>query len=221
MAYQATDAKKEFDRWSYRYDRNWLQWAFFKPAHRMLLEALGPADLRILDIGCGTGVFAAQVLEALPRSYVWGLDLSDGMLRQCHARCQAAQGRLHLIQGDSARLPFRDDAFDVVTCTHSFHHYPQQRQAVAEMYRVLRPDGRLLIIDGDRDRLWGRLIYDVLVVMVEGPVRHLTSGAFRELYDQAGFEHVTQRRRGGPLPFLLTMGQARKPPRTAAERRVA
>jgi hypothetical protein len=79
------------------------------------------------------------------------------------------------------------------------------------MHRVLRRGGRLLILDGDRDGLWGWLLYDVMVVMMEGPVRHLTSGAFRGMYEDAGFENVFQQRRGGLLPFLLTMGQASKP----------
>ncbi len=213
MSNLTADAKKQFDRWSRSYDRNLLQTFFFKPAHRMLLDNLTPADQRVLDVGCGTGVFAAAVLEQFPYTQVWGIDLSDGMLRQCEARCAAAEGRLHLVQGDSQRLPFRDDSFDVITCTHSFHHYPAQERVVAEMHRVLRPDGRLLIIDGDRDGLWGRLLYDVLVVAFEGPVCHLSRRAFRELYRRAGFDRVGQRRRWGPLPFLLTSGQAVKPAR--------
>ena len=210
MSYDTADAKAEFDRWSAGYDRSLLQRLFFEPSHRMLLEALGPADHRVLDIGCGTGVFATLVLQQFPGAQVWGLDLSDGMLRHSQERRAAAGGRLHLVQGDSQRLPFSDDTFDVVTCTHSFHHYPRQDRVAAEMHRVLRPGGRLLIIDGDRDRLWGRLLFDVFVVLMEGPVRHLTSGAFRELYRQAGFANIEQQRRGGPLPFLLTTGQAVK-----------
>jgi ubiquinone/menaquinone biosynthesis C-methylase UbiE len=176
----------------------------------MLLETLTPADRRILDVGCGTGVFAARVLERFPSTAVWGLDLSEGMLRKAAERCRAARDRIHLVRGDSARLPFASDVFDVVTCTHSFHHYPRQEQAVAEMHRVLRPGGRLLIIDGDRDRLWGHLIFDVLVVLVEGPVHHMASRALRQLYWAAGFDNVCQRRRRGPLPFLMTVGQAVK-----------
>src|SRR5262249_35259093 len=151
MHARTAEAKKEFDLWSRRYDRDPLQLFFFNPAHRMLLANLTAADQRILDIGCGTGRFAAKVLDRYPDTQVWGIDLSDGMLRQCSTRCEATGGRLHLVQGDSERLPFCNDTFDVVTCTHSFHHYPHQERVVAEMYRVLRPGGRLLILDGDRD----------------------------------------------------------------------
>ena len=221
MAYETVDARKQFDRWSYCYDCDPLQLLFFRPAHRMLLEALDRADQHILDIGCGTCAFAARVLERSPDVHVWGVDVSDGMLRRCHKRRLAAQGRLHLVQAEGGRLPFKDDAFDAVTCAHSFHHYPRQERAVAEMHRVLRPHGKLLIIDGDPDHLWGRLLFDVLVVFLEGPVRHLTSRAFCELYHQAGFENIVQRRRGGPLPFLLTCGRAVKPGYPTPARRAA
>ena len=59
------------------------------------------------------------------------------------------------MQGDSERLPFATGTFDVVTCANSFHHYPHQDRAVAEMHRVLQPGGRLMLIDGYRDAPWG------------------------------------------------------------------
>jgi hypothetical protein len=68
-----------------------------------------------------------------------------------------------------------------------------------------------MIIDGDRDRLWGRLIFDVLVVLMEGRVKHLTGSAMTRLYWQVGFMDIEQFRREGFLPFLLTIGTAAKP----------
>jgi ubiquinone/menaquinone biosynthesis C-methylase UbiE len=117
---------------------------------------------------------------------------------------------LPLVQADSERLPFADNSFDAVTCSHSFHHYPQQEQVLREIYRVLRPDGRAMIIDGDRDGLWGRLVFDGIVVMMEGQVHHLSARDARRLYGRVGFADIAQRRRGGPLPFLLTTGIAAK-----------
>jgi SAM-dependent methyltransferase len=118
---------------------------------------------------------------------------------------------MFIVQGDSERLPFQNHAFDVVTCSHSFHHYPNQAHVVAEMYRVLRPDGRLMIIDGDRDRLWGWLIFDVVVTWVEGAVHHCSGRRFRHLFRTAGFRRIEQHPRRGLAPFLLTIGQAWKP----------
>jgi ubiquinone/menaquinone biosynthesis C-methylase UbiE len=210
MQYQTADAQKEFESWSRRYDWDPLQPLFFRPSHRMILDALGPTDRRILDIGCGTGQFASSLLKRFPAAHLWGLDLCGGMLHRASARSEQFDGRLHLVQADSGRLPFADDSFDAVTCSHSFHHYPDQGRVLTEMFRVLRPDGRLLLIDGDRDRLWGWFIFDVMVVMVEGPVKHRTGADLRELYGATGFIDVTQRRRKGPLPFLMTVGRAAK-----------
>jgi ubiquinone/menaquinone biosynthesis C-methylase UbiE len=210
MPYETAAAKKQFESWSRHYDWNLLQPLFFGPAHKMLLQALLPSDQQILDVGCGTGLFAAKALAAYPRMRLWAMDLSGGMLRQCHKRCGTANESLHLVQGDSQRLPFPDDMFDAITCTHSFHHYPKQEQVAQEMFPVLRPGGRWLIIDGDPSKCWGRLVYDGFVVLIEGPVRHLTGIGFRNLYRNAGFERVEQKRRGGPLPFLLTIGCAEK-----------
>jgi ubiquinone/menaquinone biosynthesis C-methylase UbiE len=211
MAYTTADSQRQFDRWSCRYNRDLLQRFFFGPAHRMILNELRPSDRRILDIGCGTGRLAAVILRHFPAAQVWGLELSAGMLGRCRELEEFERGRLHLVRADSEHIPFASDFFDVVTCTHCFHHFPHQEQVVAEMYRVLRPGGRLLIIDGDRDRLWGRFLFDVCVVLVEGSVRHLTSRAFRRLYEVSGFAAVSHRRRRGPLPFVLTRGRAVKP----------
>jgi ubiquinone/menaquinone biosynthesis C-methylase UbiE len=207
--YRIADARQQFDHWSGSYDRNPLQRFFFEPSHRMLLEMLSPLDRRVLDVGCGTGQLAARIQERFPDTQVYGLDLSSGMLRQAGCRASSAGGLVR-VQGDSERLPFASNTFDAITCCHSFHHYPRQRRVVAEMHRVLRPGGRLLIIDGDRDRLWGHFLFDWLVVCVEGPVRHLSSAGFHALFRRGGFRHILQQRRGGFLPFLMTMGQAVK-----------
>jgi ubiquinone/menaquinone biosynthesis C-methylase UbiE len=210
--YRTDEARTEFDRWSKRYDWDPLQWLFFRPSHQMMMQHLEPADRLVLDIGCGTGNFAVRVLERLPRVRVIGLDLSSGMLHQAMPRVRSLGGSFHVVQGDSEKLPFADSTFDVVTCCHSFHHYPDQKKAVAEMGRVLRDDGKLLIVDGDRDGIWGHLVYDGIVVMMEGAVKHLSAAAFRNLYDRTGFGDVQQQRRGGILPCLLTVGRAIKCP---------
>jgi ubiquinone/menaquinone biosynthesis C-methylase UbiE len=210
MGYHIQDARQEFDGWSRRYDRDPLQKLLFKPSHRLMVRKFQRDEERILDIGCGTSQFAARVLPRFSKAEVVGLDLSRSMLRASQGRCFRGHNRMRLVQGDSQKLPFADDSFDLVTCSHSFHHYPNQLQVVSEMHRVLRPEGRLMIIDGDRDRWWGRLIFDVIVVLMEGRVKHLTGEAMAGLYREAGFIDIVQFRRRGFLPFLFTMGTAVK-----------
>lgn len=211
MGYHTCDARLEFDGWSRRYDRDPLQKLLFIPSHRMMVQRFQRSEERILDIGCGTSRFAEQVLSEFPKAEVVGLDLCPTMLRTSQTRPFTGRERLRLVQGDSQKLPFADNSFDLVTCSHSFHHYPNQLQVVSEMHRVLRPEGRLMIIDGDRDRWWGRLIFDVIVVLMEGRVKHLTGQAMAGLYQTVGFTDIVQFRRKGFLPFLLTVGTAMKP----------
>ena len=212
MSYDKAQASREFSRWSTNYDRCILQWLLFGPAHRAIINRLrqrsGDRPITILDVGCGTGVFAERLAAAVPRATIWGVDLVAGMLAGGRQRWKALGNQAVPVQGDSERLPFADGAFDVVTCANSFHHYPHQDRAVAEMHRVLKPGGRLFLLDGCRDRLWGWFIYDVCVAAVEGEVQHASARDVRELFDGAGFTQMNQKIYDGPAPFLLTEGIA-------------
>src|SRR5215207_1867003 len=167
MDYDKQQAAQEFTRWSESYDRCILQWLIFGPSHRAIIRRIaarcGDGPLKVLDVGCGTGVFGARIRRALPRARVWGVDLVAGMLAKGSERWRHHAGELLPVQGDSERLPFAAGAFDVVTCANSFHHYPHQDRAVAEMHRVLRPGGLLILVDGYRDAPYGWFIYDVCV----------------------------------------------------------
>jgi ubiquinone/menaquinone biosynthesis C-methylase UbiE len=208
MAYNKDQATHEFKRWSESYDRSILQWLLFGPSHRALIKRIrtvaGDRPIRVLDVGCGTGVFAARIRQELPQARVWGIDLVSGMLVKGSDRWRRHAGQIQPLQGDSERLPFAEATFDFVTCANSFHHYPHQDRAVAEMHRVLKPGGRLMIIDGYRDAPWGWFIFDVCVAEVEGSVHHASARTFRELFAQAGLSAVAQRVYRGPAPFLLT-----------------
>ena len=215
MAYDKHQATHEFARWSETYDRSILQWLLFGPSHRAMIRrirvAAGDRSIKVLDVGCGTGVFAERVRQALPNARVWGIDLVKGMLRKGDARWSRHRDQVQPVQGDSERLPFADGTFDFITCANSFHHYPHQEHAVAEMHRVLRPGGRLMIIDGYRDAPWGWFIYDVCVAGVEGAVHHASARQFREMFARAGTRAIAQRVYRGLAPFLMTEAVGTEP----------
>jgi ubiquinone/menaquinone biosynthesis C-methylase UbiE len=208
MAYDKRQATEEFIRWSGHYDRDVLQWLLFGPSHRAIIARIrdrnGDGPLKVLDIGCGTGLFATRIREAFPRAQVCGVDLVPEMLAGGRERWRLDAEHISPIQGDSERLPLATGSFDVVTCANSFHHYPHQDRAVAEMHRVLRPGGCLILVDGYRDAPWGWFIYDVCVAHVEGDVHHASSARMRSLFAQAGFPEPRQKVYRGPAPFLMT-----------------
>jgi ubiquinone/menaquinone biosynthesis C-methylase UbiE len=215
MGYDKNQVAQEFTSWSRTYDRSILQWLLFAPSHSVLIrrirEAARDRPITMLDVGCGTGLFASRVRDALPGVEVCGVDLVSEMLAKGQSRWRLHRGHVFPVQGDSERLPFASASFDIVTCANSFHHYPRQDRAVAEMRRVLRPGGRLMIIDGYRDSVWGWFIYDVCVAGVEGDVHHASANRFRELMTQAGLQAVAQRVFHGPAPFLITEAIAAEP----------
>lgn len=201
-------ARSEFDSWSRSYDKSLLQRFFFGPSHRLMLQQLTLADRHVLDVGCGTGRWAELVCNRLPHAEVWGLDLSEKMLEHAAVRAQEYPGRMHFTHGNSQSLPYEDASFDLVTCSHSFHHYPDQLTVVKEMRRVLKPGGRVLLVDGCRDTYWGWFIFDGLVTWAEGHVHHCSKGLMQTLFREAGLEDTTQIMHRYPVPYLMTVGTA-------------
>jgi len=128
------------------YEQNMVP-AVFTPFVRGLLEF---ADLRggehVLDVACGTGVVARYAWpQVAPSGRIVGLDLNAGMLAVARSVCEKLGARIDWKEGDVASLPFNDGAFDVVLCQHSLQFFPDRRAALAEMHRVLRPAGRLVL----------------------------------------------------------------------------
>lgn len=198
------NALTEFDRWSKVYDRSPLQRFFFRPSHRMILEV---ADIqpgaRVLDIGCGTGQFLCRLAHLHPEISLVGLDLSEKMLDGARDNCAEFGDRIELVCGDSEALPFEPGSFDLVTCTHSFHHYPQQAVVASEMRRVLKPGGQAVVVDANRDNPWGWFVFDGIVATIERHVHHCSARRFRMLFTGAGFETVEQTRANPLLPILV------------------
>lgn len=110
---------------------------------RWLGRALPREPVRILDVGCGNGALLLQLGRRV--SHGVGVDASAGMIARARRRAAGA-GNLHFVQVTSPALPFPDGSFDVVTSLLSFR-YLDWDPVMAEIRRVLRPGGRLLIVD--------------------------------------------------------------------------
>jgi ubiquinone/menaquinone biosynthesis C-methylase UbiE len=117
---------------------------------KLIREHLG--DLRgrrVLDVGCGKGRFARVFQEQEPEAEIWGLDISEEMLRHVPAG-------IHTHAGSMTELPFEDGYFDGAYATESLEHAVEIEKAVAEICRVVKPGGRIAIIDKNAEQ-WGRL----------------------------------------------------------------
>lgn len=106
-----------------------------------LLRFLGDiSGLRVLDAGCGKGRFAKRLISKFPEADIWGVDISDKML--CHV-----SDIVKTRQGSLLNLPFPDNYFDYVYCIEALEHAVNHKLAVRELCRVIKPGGRILIID--------------------------------------------------------------------------
>ena len=103
--------------------------------------------LRLLDLGCGTGRFLDFVKQAWPRLQIMGLDMSDAYIR--HAKRHLRRSRTRFIVGKAEEIPLSDNSQDAVTSIFLFHELPPKvrRIALRECARVLKPGGRLVLLD--------------------------------------------------------------------------
>ncbi|GGJ95483.1 demethylmenaquinone methyltransferase [Pilimelia anulata] len=140
-----------FDGVAERYDRTNTLLSFGRDAgwRRATRAALGlaPGDL-VLDVGAGTGVSTAELAAA--GAHAVGADLSLGMLR-VGKRTRPA---LPLLASDALRLPFADATFDAVTISFALRNVVDTDAALAELLRVTRPGGRLVVCEFSHP-VWG------------------------------------------------------------------
>ena len=113
----------------------------------IFMEALGKEKLKVVDVGTGPGIVAFHLAEL--GHDVTGVDLSEEMLK--NARENAARFNLpvEFRHGDAENLPFEDESFDAVVNRHVLWTLPNPDKAIAEWKRVLKPGGKIVIVDGN------------------------------------------------------------------------
>lgn len=108
----------------------------------------------LLDVGCGTGPMIELLVKEFPDGNYTGIDLTPRMIEVAQAK---KLPHTKFLVGDSENLPFKENTFDVVICTNSFHHYPNPQAFFDSVKRCLRPGGRLVLRDVTSDNkllLW-------------------------------------------------------------------
>jgi demethylmenaquinone methyltransferase/2-methoxy-6-polyprenyl-1,4-benzoquinol methylase len=161
----------------------------------------------VLDVGTGTGKLAEALLRASPGAHVVGVDFTFGMLR-------AAPSGLALTAGDALRLPFADTRFDAIVSAFVVRNLADVPQGISEQVRVLRPGGRLVVLETTPGpagflrpfyRLFFRRIVPVVGRLIAGDgsaytylpestLAFLEPARLADLLRQQGLEDVTSRR---------------------------
>jgi len=130
------------------------------PPITRFLGGAGGRETRLLDVGCGTGRTLAQIAVAHPAVRLSGLDMSPYYLQVARTVLGGVPD-VSLVAENAERLPFRSGHFDIVTSVYLFHELPHaaRRTVLAEMHRVLRPGGLLVVEDSAQLAESGELAY--------------------------------------------------------------
>jgi ubiquinone/menaquinone biosynthesis C-methylase UbiE len=176
------------------------QWVY-RPAHDEVVAQLRDhQSARVADIACGTGILADRIQRELHPAVVYGVDMSEGMLKQAQSRSNEVQWR----RGPAERLPFDDGAVDAVVTTSAFHFFDQPA-ALREFHRVLAPGGLAAVstLSARQPLLQASSRWT--------PAHNPTSAEMRDLFEGAGFTISEQHRVRRPLwtraiSDLITVG---------------
>ncbi len=147
------DVLTEFARLAPRYDAKWSFYIRATVRETVARLRLRPED-RLLDVGCGTGALLRELARSHPAALLAGVDPVPEMLAVARRRLPP---EVELLEGCAERLPFAAGRFDVIVSCNMFHYLRQPGAALAEMARVLRPGGRLVITDWCDDYLACRI----------------------------------------------------------------
>jgi demethylmenaquinone methyltransferase / 2-methoxy-6-polyprenyl-1,4-benzoquinol methylase len=181
-----------------------------------LMDWLVPRDgQRLLDVAGGTGDVAFRFLGRAPGASATVLDMTESMLIEGQKRAEAAQmvDKLDWIVGDAMALPFADNSFDRYTISFGIRNVTRIPDALAEAFRVLRPGGRLVVLEFSQlpndglQRLYDLYSFNVIPRMgqliagdrdsyqylVESIRRFPDQETFADMIRAAGFEQVSYR----------------------------
>jgi ubiquinone/menaquinone biosynthesis C-methylase UbiE len=169
------------------------------------LKALHPQrGDTVLDLACGTGLNFRHIIEWIgPEGRIVGVDFTRAMLKQ--ARRKLASHRwdgVTLVEGDASRLPLASESCDAALCAYAMVIIPDYRRAIAEAVRVLKPGGRLVLLEPKLgSALWAKLVTPLVALAGVGVV-HLERRTWEEL--PGLLEDVSRRDYLGGLVYIAS-----------------
>lgn len=169
----------EQERWQLRgkapevYERHLVPAIFGSWAPLLMEQAALRPGQRVLDVACGTGVVARLAAPQVgPTGQVVGVDLNRGMLEVARSLPPPMGAPVDWREGDAGALPFANAFFDIVFCQLGLQYFPDRRQAVREMHRVLKSSGHLVAL------VWRALVHSPgFVALVAALERHVSPAA--------------------------------------------
>ncbi len=189
--------QKKWDAWADTLDNeNWRN-EILRRAQGDVVSMLDLSGaISLLDVGCGTGWALGEAARRTGgKGDFWGVDMSPKMIEKAKENF-AGKANFHFLQATADAIPLGDSLFDSIICTNSFHHYLHPEKALREMHRLLKPGGKVLILDPVADTLLIRL-FDVVARLIDrAHVKIYSTEEFKQLMNSAGFAYSGTRGTG-------------------------
>ena len=190
---------------------DWIWYGYLRGTFRWALQTLQlTGSERILDVACGTGELERWIVQRHPRQTIVGVDITEGMLARARVKLAGAHN-IAFQQAASESLPFPDASFDIVVNCSALHYMRQAQTFFHEAARVLKSDGRFLIIDWCRDSLRGKTYNWIRTRCVRSHHLVYSAAEVREMLARAGFQPPTVQQFVVQFFWGLMCVEARKP----------
>ncbi|SDD29966.1 Methyltransferase domain-containing protein [Mucilaginibacter pineti] len=194
-----------------KFSPGWKKWdtfnmAFLKPFGDAIISALKIKDGDyVLDIATGTGEPGLIIAKLTPNGKVIGTDLSENMLSVALENAETKGIKNYeTVAADVSELPFTDATFNTVSCRMGFMFFPDMNLAAKEMYRVLKPGGRIAtsVWAGADLNPWVTTIMSIIQKHIELPAplpgspgmfRCSKPGFIADIFKQAGFKNTSEK----------------------------
>lgn len=171
------------------------------------LLKLSPYE-EVLDIGCGTGSLLIMIKRKYSNVEVTGIDADEKILKIAEKKIKENNLNIKLVITSASKLPFPNSSFDVIVSTLVFHHLPTEvkKKALEEAYRVLKKNGRFLLVDFGKFTGFAKILYYLLVLFRVPEAKTLKDnieGKIPELLRQTNFNFTEILKRYLGIQFLL------------------
>ena len=181
-----TQVREQYNKKAKIYDRRWRGYLHKTLSFIKVWGQISP-DETVLDVACGTGELERLLLLDNPQQRITGVDISEEMLRTAKQKL-SAYPQVFWQTASAAELPLCNSCFDLVVCANSFHYFEDPHASLIEIQRVLKSNGRVLILDWCKDYWAIGILNSILKVFDSTHQQCYTQSEFHNFLNATGFQ---------------------------------
>ena len=172
-----------------KYNDQWVQKYSLIPTRREVKKIILPlletnAQVKILDIGCGTGQLIQEVSEIYPSVDYLGIDVAQNMIKVAKQNNHGENVKFINLSVDDFTS---EEKFDIIICTHAFPYFPNKSAAMHKMASLCKTNGKIIIVSSSTNN-FKDLIANLLVKTRTSKARYLSIPQMKRLFSASGFE---------------------------------